>query len=199
MQSGSSHASAPLGFLPLHIPGLQIESWIQKCIKSLEDLYDGSSIRPYSVLQDNFRLPEMDHFKYLQITHLLIQVSSKQRTIPSPVLSLLSTLTYQKSKGSRVFYNLFTSNDIFCKTTNILKWETELGKQFAPTQWKSAIKWAHRSSSCANHREQFHKLLTRWYFTPLRLAKAYSTASPHCWRSCGSVGSLLHIFCPFLS
>lgn len=33
-----------------------------------------------------------------------------------------------------------------------------------------------------------------WYYTPLRIAKAYPSASPYCWISCGSVGSLLHIF-----
>lgn len=50
------------------------------------------------------------------------------------------------------------------------------------------------SPYCANHREQFHKLLTRWYFTPLRLANVYSTISPYCWRYYGSMGSLIHIF-----
>lgn len=43
-------------------------------------------------------------------------------------------------------------------------------------------------------KEQYHKLLSRWYFTPRRLALAYLSSSPYCWRSCGSVGSLLHIF-----
>lgn len=74
------------------------------------------------------------------------------------------------------------------------------GKWFMPAQWQSSIRWAHLSSSCANHREQFHKLLTRWYFTPLRLAESYPTASPYCWRSCCSMGMLLHNVwsCPHL-
>lgn len=76
----------------------------------------------------------------------------------------------------------------------MVKWEVELNKQFTPAQWQMAISWAHKSSSCANHKEQFHKLLSRWYFTPRRLAIAYPTSSPYCWRSCGSIGSLLHIF-----
>lgn len=70
-----------------------------------------------------------------------------------------------------------------------------MSKMFTPVQWQSAISWAHNSSACANHKEQFHKLLTQWYFTPLRLARAYPAASPYCWRSCGSTGSLLPIFC----
>lgn len=62
------------------------------------------------------------------------------------------------------------------------------------SRWSEAIYCAHYSSACANHNEQYQKLLNRWYFAPLRLARAYPMASPYCWRSCGSVGTLLHIF-----
>lgn len=73
---------------------------------------------------------------------------------------------------------------------------SDFGKHFSPAQW-SSIRWAHGSSACTNHNEQYQKLLTRWCFTPLRLAKAYPTAFPYCWRSCGSIR---HIFwsCPIL-
>lgn len=121
--------------------------------------------------------------------------------MPSSVFSSLSLLDHSKSKSSKVFYNLYTGNDIFVKTSNIVKWEEELGKQFMSIQWQSAITWTHKSSYCANHREQFHKLLSRCCFTPLRLAKAYPTTTPFCWRSCGSTGSLFHVFwsCPYLT
>lgn len=82
----------------------------------------------------------------------------------------------------------------------MVKWEGDLGNTFSEKQWSTTIQYAHHSSACANHKEQYQKLLTRWYYTPLRLAKAYPSSSPHCWRACGSVGSLLHIFwsCPLL-
>lgn len=82
----------------------------------------------------------------------------------------------------------------------MLKWEEEFNRRFSIAQWSKALYYAYHASACANHREQYQKLLTRWYFNPLRLAKAYDSASPLCWRSCGSVGSLLHIFwsCPVL-
>lgn len=120
--------------------------------------------------------PPTAQLKYTQIVHHLKPILSKQRAIPSQLLTLLSTPPHQPTQGSKVFYNLITLNDAFCKTPNIIKWEMELGKQFPPSQWHAAIQWAHRSSSCANHRGQFHKLLTRWYFTPLRLAKLHPTA-----------------------
>lgn len=72
--------------------------------------------------------------------------------------------------------------------------------QFGVQRWQEAISWAHRASACANHREQYQKLLTRWYYTPHRIAKAYLSASPLCWRMCGGRGTLLHVFwsCPLL-
>lgn len=178
LQSGSSHTSIPLRFLPLHIPNLHLEPWLQKGILSLEDLYDGSNIRLFDDLQEKFGLLETDRFKYRQITHLLRQISSKQRAVPSSVFSFLSLTNPFKSKGSKVFYNLYTGNDYFTKTNSILKWEEKLGQKFSPVQWQTAIAWAHKSSSCANHWEQFQKLLSRWYFTPLRLARAYPLTSP---------------------
>lgn len=121
--------------------------------------------------------------------------------MPMAVLNFLSHLQQIEVKGSRVFYNLHTGNSSFIKTNNLVKWETELSRTYTPAQWQSAISWAHKSSACANHREQYHKLLTRWYFTPLRISKAFPTASPYCWRQCGSVGSLIHIFwsCPVIA
>lgn len=40
MQSGSTHVSIPLNFIPLHISDFQIDSWLNRGITSLEDLYD---------------------------------------------------------------------------------------------------------------------------------------------------------------
>lgn len=164
---------------------------------SLEDLYDGSEVRQFSNLRGRFDLLETDLFQYRQITHLLKKISSKQQAIPTSVLRFLSLPSQSKIRGSKIFYNLYTDNDTLIKTSNILKWEKELGKTFTPAQWQAAI----TSSSCANHKEKFHKRLTRWYFTPLRIATAYPAASPYCWRSCGSAGSLLHVFwsCPCLT
>lgn len=198
-ESGYTHVPIPLSFLSLRIPDIQIDSWRDKGILYLESLYDGASLQPFATLQAKYGLPSMHHFKYAQITHLKSQLF-KQQAIPSRIMTLLSCYPQLVTKGSKLYYNLATHNDVFSKTPNIIKWETDLGQQFSSLQWQKAIRWAHKSSSCANRREQFHRLLTRGYYTPLRLAKAFSTVSPYCWRSCGSTGSILHIYwsCPHL-
>lgn len=132
----------------------------------MEDLYDGTSLRSFSALQEKFWLPLMDHFQYTQIVHLLKPLPSKQRAIPSRVMTMLAAHRQLPIKGSRIYFNLFTQNKFVCKTSNINKWGTDLGKQFSPLQWHKAISWAHKSSTCANHKEQYHKLLMTWYVTP---------------------------------
>lgn len=170
-------------------------------ITSLGTLYDGSRIRSFTDLQLRFKLPPNDFLKYAQISHLLADLPSTQCSLPSRVSSFLHSPPDTRAKGSRLFYDLLTDNDIFTKSPGMLKWEEELGKQFSEAHWSKALHYAHTSSMCANHREQYQKLLTRWYFTPLQLSKAFPSASPYCWRLCGSVGSLLHVFwsCPMLS
>lgn len=42
VQSGHTHVCIPLSFIPLHIPDIQLDSWRDKGIISLEDLYDGA-------------------------------------------------------------------------------------------------------------------------------------------------------------
>lgn len=150
----------------IHILCLHIESWIARGIASLEDLYDGSLPKTFIALQNKTYI--IDYFQYLQILHLIKPVTSKQCAVPSRVLSLMIAPSNQNTRGSTIFCNLLTFNDLFSKTPNIIKWEAELGRQFTPSQWSMAIRWAHNSSDRAIHREQYQKLLTRWYFTPLR-------------------------------
>lgn len=198
--SGVTQRSVPIECALLHIPNMSLDSWKNKGIATLDALYDGSRLRTFSELQSLYNLPDTDHFKVTQITHMLSNLSSRQCEIPTRLTPLLQDEQTTLIKGSRVFYDLVTGNDMFGKTQYMVKWESDLGTRFSDIQWSKAIYQAHHSSACANQKEQYQKLLTRWYFTPLRIAKAYVTASPYCWRSCGSVGSLLHIFwsCPSL-
>lgn len=68
-------------------------------------------------------------------------------------------------------------------------------------KWRTAREVALHSSSCATHYESYLKLLHRWYNTPYKLARMFpGTATERCWRECGGVGTLLHVFweCPLV-
>lgn len=195
-----SPVALPTELISFRIRDARIAPWKNKGIKTLDSLFDGSRLRSLPDLQSRYNLPPTDFFVFSQIKHLLSTLSSHQGAIPTKILSFLQSPLARLAKWTRVFYDLLTGNDQFTKTPNLIKWEVDLGKQFTVLQWIRAISYAHRSSACANHREQYQKRITRWYFTPLRIARAYTAVSPYCWRSCGSVGTLLHIFwsCPLL-
>lgn len=192
--SGTSQVPIPIDFVPLHIPDFPTHRWKDKGVLNMDHICDGSRLTTFAALQDKFDLPSSDHFRFTQLQHLLTPFPAVQVSLPSHIMPLLKTSYVPAIKGSHLFYELATGNDIFRKSHAMTKWEEDLGRQFSTLQWQNALKWAHRSSSCANHNEQYQKILTRWYFTPLRIARAYPMASPYCWRSCGSVGSLLHVF-----
>lgn len=56
-----------------------------------------------------------------------------------------------------------------------------------------------QSSSISSHiQEMAYKFLTRWHFTPARLAQMFSKAEACCWRGCDERGTFLHSWwsCP---
>lgn len=178
--SGMSQISIPIKFLSLYIPDLTVASWKERGITTIDRLFDGRRLRSFSDVQFRYNLPQTDFLKFAQIKHLLADLHSPQGAVPSRIMSFLQNSPNLRVKGSRIFYDLVTGNDQFTKSSSMIQWEGDLGKQFTEHQWSKAIYYAHHSSTCANHNEQYQKLLTRWYFTPLRLARACPTASPYC-------------------
>lgn len=56
------------------------------------------------------------------------------------------------------------------------------------------------ATKSANLWEVTRKVLLRWYLTPYRISKFDPQTSPLCWRNCGGIGTLHHVFwaCPEL-
>lgn len=84
--------------------------------------------------------------------------------------------------------------------THIKKWETDLQCQFTDTQKQTIIRFSLKSSICTKTQELNYKILTRWYYTPVRLHKIFPSSSDRCWRCHSAKRTLLHIFwsCPLL-
>lgn len=76
----------------------------------------------------------------------------------------------------------------------MIKWEQDLNTSFSATQWQTAIRSTYKASRCVTHWEQSQKILTRWYLTPYRLSTFYKQSDPLCWRGCGHIGNIYHIF-----
>lgn len=164
-------------------------------------LLDRNCLRSFSYLQTLYTVPHTDFLKFAQIKHVIVIFHPNSELFP--LKSSLFFSTQQPVRSKVRGYSMTYSQVMISKSPSMIKWEADLGKQFSVLQWSKAIHCAHHSSACAKHKLQYQKLLTRWYFTPLHIAKAYTMAFQYCWRSCGSVGSLLHVFwscsllCPF--
>lgn len=81
---------------------------------------------------------------------------------------------------------------------SLLGWERELNRTFSDNQRHHILRFTHKSSICTKIQETNHKLLTRWYRTPVLLHKFFPATSDICWRCGEERGTLLHIFwsCP---
>lgn len=76
----------------------------------------------------------------------------------------------------------------------ICKWEQDLGLQFTERQVERFLLLPCKISVYANHQETGYKVLTRWYYTPVRIHKMFPLSTDLCWRREEEPGSLLHIF-----
>lgn len=103
--SEHSHLPVPLNF---HIPDLCLDFWKLKGFQTVNDLYDGSTMKLFCKLRATYNLLDSAYFKYMQIHHYLWTLTQRQRNILSSVASFLKTSPIQNLKGTKVFNNLFT-------------------------------------------------------------------------------------------
>lgn len=80
----------------------------------------------------------------------------------------------------------------------IREWEGELGHNLTTAQIKKLFNLTHSTSISSQIQEMSYKFLTRWYWTPVKIAKRFPTADARCWRGCGQEGTFLHLWwsCP---
>lgn len=78
------------------------------------------------------------------------------------------------------------------------EWESDLHHTWSIEEWHRASMAASKGILNIALIEANMKVLMRWYMVPLKISKIYPSASPMCFRNCGHIGSMLHIWwdCP---
>jgi hypothetical protein len=74
----------------------------------------------------------------------------------------------------------------------IIKWGSELNKEFSPEEYQMAEKHLKRCSASLIIREMQIKATLRFHLTPVRMAKIKNSADSRCCRGCGERGTFLH-------
>lgn len=80
----------------------------------------------------------------------------------------------------------------------MIQWEQDLNITFDLPDWQDMAYALSKVSINTTLIEANYKTLLRWYLIPTRVAKMHPSASPMCFRQCGHVGTMCHIWwqCP---
>lgn len=194
-------SALPLSTIAALIPNLQVDQWVANGLTNLGSLFINHVLAPFSQLQDHGKLPKGDFYKYLQLRHWITSHNAslyKESCFPQEVLAKLRSPT-QKGGISR-WYRYLTSTGNREKLSAQTKWEADLSRTLSEEEWDLIFRTCFTVSKCINHSEMFYKLIHRAYYTPAKLHSIWPSSSRCCWRGCGSVGDIFHIFwlCPLL-
>jgi hypothetical protein len=74
----------------------------------------------------------------------------------------------------------------------IIKWSSQLNKEFSPEEYRMAEKHLNKCSASLIIREMQIKTILRFHLIPVRMAKTKNSGDSRCWRGCGERGTLLH-------
>ena len=126
----------------------------------------------------------------------------KKAIKPTPIEELLLKFEFDETgKVIKEFYQLFLdmcpNNSLYIKE----RWEAEMGIDISPDKWEETCSEAHLVTNSNTWREFKWKVITRFFRTPVIVAKMGPTHSNRCWRECGAhIGNHTHIFwnCPKL-
>ena len=79
-------------------------------------------------------------------------------------------------------------------------WERDLNLTFDLIEWQDIAYQLSKISINTTLIEANYKTLLGWYLAPTRVAKMHPSASPTCFRRCGQLGTMHHIWwqCPIV-
>lgn len=80
------------------------------------------------------------------------------------------------------------------------KWEEEIGNKISDKEARRVLSRVNDTSVNYKIAEMNFRILARMYFTPDLAHKIQDGTSQYCWRGCGEVGTMLHVWwtCPVM-
>uniref|UniRef100_A0A803U0J0 Reverse transcriptase domain-containing protein n=1 Tax=Anolis carolinensis TaxID=28377 RepID=A0A803U0J0_ANOCA len=79
---------------------------------------------------------------------------------------------------------------------NTLKesWEEDLGIKISEIEWQQLWGQRHLKNLSIRVKENYYKLIWKWYLTPVRIAYMNKNNSKNCWRGCQEPGTYIHMW-----
>lgn len=173
------HINALIPVLEYIIPSIKVLPWLSRGVSYIADI--------------DVTHPTFNHYEAPQVRHLLKKRDIKSIAVNREVWRELQDRPYKKG-GISHFYAHLQAKEESTKTAHMLAWEKDLGTPFCLKEWKHARGTTFKASRCVDHWDNFLKIANRSYLVPYRLSKIFPTGNSQCWRGCGEVGTLFHIF-----
>jgi len=76
----------------------------------------------------------------------------------------------------------------------MVKWAKNIGHNIQMQQWEDMWTKGLKFTLCYNLKENFYKMMYRWYMTPQKLVKMYGNVSNLCWKCKTKEGSFYHMW-----
>lgn len=142
-------------------------------------------------------MPSCEIFRYSQLISFVL---SKFNLLSGPLPLTTFELSCQM-KGlfqGQVSMMCATLTDPTTKLPYMNQWEWDLNTTFEMSDWQDIAYILSKVSFNTTLIEANYKTLLHWYLVPIRVAKMHSSASPTCFRYCGQMGTMYHVWwqCP---
>lgn len=184
------------------IPKLRgFKNWEELGIKYVSQLFNGLTLKSFTVIQGEFEIPRTNFYKYLQLWHA-IQTQARTTKLQYTDHILIQSIIMEKDKKgmiSRCYNTLLNQLQDSSKLPCRQGWENDVGT-IGGEDWDLCLSAAPLLSVSASQRLSHLYLLYRAYRTPLQLHKRGLRDSPLFPKCERDNGDLLHMLwkCPKL-
>lgn len=202
-QSSLISALKPLSHLfhnPSFQPRMNIQAfrwWLNKGLFRIGHFLTSSGPITLGTCLSKLEMPDTEIFRLSQIRHFLHALWTDKSPFPNPTAyeQWCSNLTDQRGGISLIYTSLAQNVNL---PTYARAWESDLDLHLDPEDWFHSFRRSYKGILNTGLIEANVKLITRWYYVPTRLAKIYPDALPLCFRGCGHLGTIHHIWwtCP---
>lgn len=144
---------------------------------------------------------KMNEWNYIQIRHLV-------STIPHPLrdetkLTALEKLCSNETplkNGTSKIYSILTDLEAQERPEYINQWEKEMNLKIDNQKVEKMIEMGYNKAWDMKTIEMNYKLVSRWYMTPVRIHRFHQDRTSLCWRKCGQIATIIHIWweCPII-
>ena len=170
------------------------DSWDEKGIKTLGNLYQGDDLKSFGELREEFGLPANHFWRYLQIRSLLVKTFGSPSSAP-PKIDIVEIIfrIFGLGHEASAYYTMFLEVSASGTVVSKAPWERDLGVSISDEEWDGILGNGRKLSRELRTRLIQFKIINRIYWTPSRLFRIGLNENSNCWKCQDVDGSLFHM------